>query len=407
MRAFVSLLSATALFVLASCAKEDAATTAPALDMSAELKSRVTAAFKPLIKNTAGKTLGGYDQIAVGVIVGDEIDFYGFSASNSAGLEAEELQQRPSADTIFELGGSSQVFTALSYAQLVADKTIDIYATVDSILTKTKIPSHKNDKIRLEHLASHFSRLPLLPTNIASKTVLGQNPLKGYDAKRFQTFLSSYQLPSTPGKDFEYSLTGIGLLAASLSEFHQQPIAKLHSKTLFQPLKMNDTRYTLTKEQKERLAHGYYNGKLVDHWNYNALSGAGGIKSSVNDLLLFVKAQLEPKEMGSDDLAAAIELAQEPRGQYPEGTMAMGWHIAGKNHPYYYWTSGHTAGSQSFIAFSRHNRGKGKDKAKFGLVVLTNSIFSMSSDERAYELKIRELSRQIMDAVSKRPESND
>jgi D-alanyl-D-alanine-carboxypeptidase/D-alanyl-D-alanine-endopeptidase len=51
-------------------------------------------------------------------------------------------------------------------------------------------------------------------------------------------------------------------------------------------------------------------GKAVDNWDLNALAGAGGIRSTANDMLRYLRAN-----MGTDHspLAAAMKLAQRPR----------------------------------------------------------------------------------------------
>ncbi len=56
---------------------------------------------------------------------------------------------------------------------------------------------------------------------------------------------------------------------------------------------MNETAVMLDSEQNDRFLNGHAStGKRVPHWDLSIYEGAGGIKSSVSDLSLFVQANL-------------------------------------------------------------------------------------------------------------------
>ena len=66
------------------------------------------------------------------------------------------------------------------------------------------------------------------------------------------------------------------------------------------------------------LGHGE-TGKPANNWNLNALAGAGTIRSTANDMLRALKA-----DMGIDQsLAAAMKRAQQPRSDRAK-TMRIG-----------------------------------------------------------------------------------
>lgn len=359
-----------------------------------QLRSKVESTFKPLVEQDGEGPYGAYEQIAIGVITGDEVDFYGFSSKDAS--------TKPTMDTLFELGASTQVFTALSYAQQVSAGKLGIYDKAADVLKDSKIPSHEDGQIRIEQLASHFSQLPWLPTNMGVMGSLTLNPFKNYTSDKFDAFLSDYKLKSVPGRDYQYSLTGMGLLAKVLGNVTGKPLAELQEESIFDPLQMKDTRYTLTDDQQARMAQGYFNGIAVKPWDYNALTGAGGLKSSVGDLVRFVKAQMYPDDSA---LGKAIAMSQEPRGHYPLGTMAMGWQIAGRNIEYYYWTAGYTSGSQSYIAFvpDREDKNPARRRTPKGIIVLSNSVFNSPNDAKAFWLRIHILAKHVMDEVTGRP----
>src|SRR5436189_229516 len=64
-------------------------------------------------------------------------------------------------------------------------------------------------------------------------------------------------------------------------------------RSICRPLKMQRTHATLPGELKSRLAVGHDDkGNRADNYTFQVLAGAGAIKSSANDLLKYVSAQL-------------------------------------------------------------------------------------------------------------------
>jgi CubicO group peptidase (beta-lactamase class C family) len=112
------------------------------------------------------------------------------------------------------------------------------------------------------------------------------------------------------------------------------------------------------------LATGYRDRTPVKPWtwsNQSVLTGAGGIVSSAEDMLLFLSAQLSAEKTM---LAAAFREAHKERSDAGSPTMqiGLGWHI--RDHKYV-WHNGGTGGFRSFIGFD--------PVKKKGIVILTNS----------------------------------
>ena len=60
------------------------------------------------------------------------------------------------------------------------------------------------------------------------------------------------------------------------------------------PLQMNSTRIHLAPDLQSRLARGHDDaGKTVANWDMPTLAGAGALRSTANDLLRFLAANLE------------------------------------------------------------------------------------------------------------------
>ncbi len=95
------------------------------------------------------------------------------------------------------------------------------------------------------------------------------------------------------------------------------------------------------------------------------MSGAGALRSTVYDLLTFLRAHLEPQPSA---LAAALGLVQQPRATVNQSLqVGLGWHrspVPGTEHGAL-WHNGGTGGTFSYLALV--------PEARTGVVVLTNT----------------------------------
>src|SRR5579862_4714900 len=94
---------------------------------------------------------------------------------------------------------------------------------------------------------------------------------------------------------------------------------------------MNNTRVTLTPEMKARLAIGHGpNLNPVPNWDLSALAGAGSLRSSANDILTFLAANLGYTKTPLAPAMAAETSIRRPAGS-PNMEIAYAWHIQTKN----------------------------------------------------------------------------
>ncbi len=230
-----------------------------------------------------------------------------------------------------------------------------------------RVPSRTLHPITLVSLATHRSGLPRLPDNLAPKDP--DNPYADYGVDRLYAFLSAYQLPREVGAAYEYSNLGAGLLGHALAlRLHQGYEAALVSRVL-EPLGMRDTRITLSPDQRARLAAGHTEaGYAAANWDIPTLAGAGALRSTADDLLTFLAANLGSAPPA---LLTALELTHQPRydtGKLP-GKIGLGWHIRTTGTGDLTWHNGGTGGYHSFVGFDGHRH--------VGVVVLYNSEASI------------------------------
>jgi CubicO group peptidase (beta-lactamase class C family) len=190
------------------------------------------------------------------------------------------------------------------------------------------------------------------------------NAYRGYSPELMYAFLSNYQLPRDIGSKFEYSNYGMGLLGQLLAQKSGTTYESLVRQRICERLGMSDTLITLTAATQKRLAPGHRGDSQVSNWDLAALAGAGALRSTTNDMLTFLAANMG---LQKTPLCAAMDLAQTPRRPTDADGMQVGlaWLIlTGAKRPIC-WHNGGTGGYRSFIGFDK--------AAKLGIVVLSNS----------------------------------
>ncbi|MFY9727788.1 MAG: serine hydrolase [Bryobacteraceae bacterium] len=272
-------------------------------------------------------------------------------------------------DTVFEIGSITKVFTALLLADMAQHGEVKLDDPISKYLPEgVKAPQRDGKEITLAELATHTSGLPRLPNNMSPKDFA--NPYADYSAEKLYAFLSSYQLPRDPGEKWEYSNLATGLLGQLLALRAGRDYETLVATRIAAPLGMASTRITLTPEMKARMAAGY-NASLepAKNWDFEALAGAGALRSTANDLITFLGAVLGYKKTPLEPAMAAMLEVHLPTTM-PNLQQALGWHILQRKDRDLFWKDGGTYGFGSFIGFD--------PKTKVGVVVLANS-FSLAS----------------------------
>lgn len=266
--------------------------------------------------------------------------------------------------TIFEIGSVTKTFTSLLLAREVLRKKMDLKDPINKYLPDS-IPnlSYKNTTITLQHLANHTSGFPRLPANIFLANVDPQDPYRHYNEDLLYSFLMTY-LPSViPGTQFSYSNYGAGLLASILARNSHQSFEQLVLEQICLPLKMNDTRITLSVKDSTHLARGYNEkGEPTAPWNLASLQGSGAIRSTLNNMIRYSQAQLG---QFVTPLTKAILLTHQVTFQSKDNTMGLAWRIARHQKKIYLHHSGGTGGFRSFVGFDK--------KRQLGVIILSNT----------------------------------
>lgn len=296
--------------------------------------------------------------IAAGWITPQGRSVFGFGRTERAGEDV------PDENTVFEIGSVTKVFTCLILAQLVEEGRLSLETPVNDLLpTDTRLPDHDGEPIRLVDLATHTSGLPRLPSNLAPDLVLWpNNPYAHYTTQRLYAAVRSAELLAPPGKEYRYSNFGVGLLGHVLALHAEEDYETLVEQRICRPLGLQDTAVTFRDGRQRSSAKGHRGaGVPVPDWDIPVLTGAGGLRSTVNDLLRFVDTQLNPD---STPFPKALLLTHRRRGTVSKTLgIALGWHILVQDG--ILWHNGQTGGYHSFVGFD--------PETQVGLVILANS----------------------------------
>lgn len=346
----------------------------------ADLQTVVSRLAEPVVRD--GEAVG----LAVGVLTSEGKLTAGF------GRLSAERDERPDGDTLFEVGSITKVFTGLCLADATEAGVVALDDPIEKHLppaVEFKGPPPRT--ITLRHLATHTSGLPRIPLAVAFADQ--SDPYAKFNEERLVEMLNSYEWQPEAGTEFAYSNLGMGMLGWMLGRTCDTSYEQLVVERICEPLGMADTRMTLNDDQRRRLAVGHTaGGEPVDNWHFDVLAGAGGLRSTANDLLRFAEAHLHPERKSLQPrLAKAIRLGQQVHGQTDDSETAVGlaWMIRQRNgeRGRLVWHNGATGGYSCFLGLLPE-RG-------IAVIVLTNA--TLTEDGNVADV----LGLKLLDAVSR------
>ena len=317
--------------------------------------------LKTLLLNRTGES-----RKAVGISVG-LVDATG-ERFLAAGATAPGGSVAPDADTVFEIGSITKVFTSLVLADMVVKGEVKLEDPVAKLLPATvKVPERDGRQITLIDLSNQVSGLPRMPDNFKPADM--GDPYIDYGPAQMYEFLAKVQLARGIGEKYEYSNLGVGLLGHALALKAGMSYEELVRKRVLEPLGMTDTAIALPERLKARLATGTGpNLSPVKNWNFDAIAGAGALRSTARDMLKFLTAAAGLRETplrGAFDLMLKTE---RPTG-VADLTIGMAWHIWRKYGTEIVWHNGGTGGYRSWAGFDPIK--------KAAAVVLCNTSFGV------------------------------
>jgi CubicO group peptidase (beta-lactamase class C family) len=319
-------------------------TIAPALPPvgAADMEAVLTKDFDVLLKTgpfAPGTGLGA----TIGVLSGGERRVFSFGAARH--------------DSLFEIGSITKTFTGLMLAQMIEQQQVTAEQAVRTLMPASVVLKPNDAEISLLDLITHRSGLPSLPTNFEPADQ--HNPYVHYSADLLYAYVAQHGLAKPADAKPVYSNLGMGLLGQALANRAKVDYATLVNRLVTAPLCMTDTVVQLDHARKARFIQGHlFDGKPAGPWDIDALAGAGAIRSTADDLLKFLAAQLQPapceraaRSPHKKTLAAAIKRSQVLQGElWANRKIAYAWNFNPETGSY--WHNGETGGYKSFAFFN-------------------------------------------------------
>lgn len=224
------------------------------------------------------------------------------------GVASKATQQAVTRETLFEIGSVSKTLTA----------TLAAYAEARGKLSLSDSPSRYLPALQ----GSQLDRITL--TNLATHTA-GDFPLQLPDEIRNDQQLTDYfrawQPRYAPGTRRVYANPGMGLLGMATASSLGLPYVEALKTRLLPKLGMRHTFIDVPASEMGRYAQGYNkNGDPVRLNPAPLASEAYGVKTTSQDLLRFVEAQLGTIET---DSSVGQAIAATRTGYYQVGAMTQ------------------------------------------------------------------------------------
>lgn len=297
------------------------------------------------------------------------------------GTLSKDLAKQPDSHSIFDIGSITKTFTATLLAQMILDGKIDLQDELESLLPEggLTVPQNNGTRITLKHLATHSSGLPRKPGDSGQPLPPGYDPYDPYAAytsSYVYEYLNSWcTLLFEPGTQYSYSNTGMGLVGHVLGLADSSSYEEVLRREILEPLGLNETSLFISEDQIPNLAPGH-DESLDSVKNYHAndiFQGAGFLKSSLHDMLIYLKAQMG---LSASSLEDALEMTHQ--SHFDVGTVTyndrvgfynlsigLAWHIDVLPEGFtFHWHGGRTNGYMTYMAFDR--------EALTGVVILCN-----------------------------------
>lgn len=334
-----------------------------------ENENNVTNKHKELIFEKT-KSFPNNTQLSFAIIKNGTINFYGIKKKNDTILSINNSR------TIFEIGSITKVFTATLLANAVLNKKVKLN---DAINPYFDFPFYNQTKISFKQLANHTSGLSRLPSNL-DVSLNPENPYKDYCKTALDAYLADYLSISESTKNkYEYSNLGAGLLGYTLGKLEGLSFEELLIKDVFTKYKMVNSTTNFANAKGTLIKGLDVEGKEVANWEFNILTGAGGMLSNVEDLSKFAFAQFDASHID-------LTLTKQQTFQIDDNTaIGLGWHIKNQNtDKTWYFHSGATGGyTASFLLDC---------DAKNSIIILSNvSAFNpnmINIDSLSFELML-------------------
>lgn len=282
---------------------------------------------------------GDLSAAVVADIRGAQIDARGF------GRRAPDDARVPGAQTQFQIGSITKVFTNLLLAEMSAAGLVTPSTTLGELLPASFVPRNPSVvSINLLALATHSSGLPRLPANLDPRNTV--DPYAAYDEEALLAGLGAARDKQPLGSFYTYSNFGQGALGYLLGRADGAGYRQALQQRVLGPLGLQHTGFAAGND----VATATVEGVPLIPWTFpDAMAGIGALWGSAEDLAHLVQVYLgvRPHRL-QHDLLADLEVVMPNAGEF---AVTPVWHVARGDGQPIFWHNGGTGGFRSFVGF--------------------------------------------------------
>ena len=319
----------------------------PALSDRTDGDDALVAQVRELLADSPGVR----DRLSVAVIDGETMRRAHFGASD---------------DTEFEIGSVTKTITGSLLADAIDRGEVEAQTQLGELLALGSSPA---SSVTLEELATQSSGLPRLamPLDRIVATLLANYRAADPYGSTVDELVADAREQEVGEKRYLYSNLGFALLGQGLASATDTDFPTLAAERVFEPLGMRDS---FVPESTDDLADdaptGYTaSGRRADPWTLGADAPAGSARSTLADMIVYARAQL-------DGTAPGVAATEPVTDAGESSTIGYAWHTTDR----VTWHNGGTGGFTSWVGFDR-------DSGR-AVVVLNNTAASV--DELGFAL---------------------
>jgi CubicO group peptidase (beta-lactamase class C family) len=209
------------------------------------------------------------------------------------GMADKELKIPNTSETQFRIGSTSKQFTSMLIMQLVDEKKLSVHDTIGKFL-----PGYVHGSLTVEQLLTHQSGIPNY-TDIPN--YLAKIISRKYAVDELVSQFCSDSLEFQPGTQFQYSNSNYVVLADVVEKLTGKPYSDVLAQKIFKPLGMNHS-FFVSGADGDKLAKGYINDQPENPYPVGNVTGAGGITSTAEDLLIWSNALDSNKLLNKENM---------------------------------------------------------------------------------------------------------
>ncbi|MES2558700.1 MAG: serine hydrolase [Bacteroidota bacterium] len=281
--------------------------------------------------------------LSIGILCKGKTYVYGYGETYKGNATV------PDEHTIFDLGSVSKTFTGILLAIAVEQKLVKPDDDIRKFLSGD-YPNleYKGAPVTLLSLVNHTSGLPRVPDDLVQQPgYKEEDPYKYYSREMILANLHQIKLAAKPGTINEYSNYGISVCGIILEQLFKKTYAQLVEEYIAAPAGMQQTFVNIPDSLRHRMVGCYdEDNKAIADWSLGEMAAAGGVSSTVADMLTFLRNNMEEK-------SSALKLSHIPTFKMSQQQqVGYAWVTSElQNGQHLVWHNGATYGSTAFCGY--------------------------------------------------------